>query len=278
MEYVTSGRGGVMTAEGDFCISELTFHPQLDHPFKTSDYSCCVCVEGSAKGSIGLMPCELRPSYMSINVPGQLLEQHCMSRDFRAVCICMSEGFVKGLGLSYNFHLNQMLKSHPVIQLLPSQMEAIMTYRKMVERLLTTDDHPFQHETLHHLTCAFFYGLGSYLYNMSKSITLSNEEDITRRFIDEVSVHFLKERKVNFYADRLNITHGYLSSTVKAVSGKTPLDWIEEYVAKEACALLRGSTLTVQQISQHLGFPSQSFFGKYFKRIIGCTPLEYRGR
>ena len=45
-----------------------------------------------------------------------------------------------------------------------------------------------------------------------------------------MSVHFLKERKVNFYADRLNITHGYLSSTVKSVSGKTPLDWIEEYV------------------------------------------------
>ena len=47
-----------------------------------------------------------------------------------------------------------------------------------------------------------------------------------------MSVHFLKERKVNFYADRLNITHGYLSSTVKSVSGKTPLDWIEEYVFK----------------------------------------------
>ena len=47
-----------------------------------------------------------------------------------------------------------------------------------------------------------------------------------------MSVHFLKERKVNFYADRLNITHGYLSYTVKAVSVKTPLDWIEQYVFK----------------------------------------------
>ena len=43
-------------------------------------------------------------------------------------------------------------------------------------------------------------------------------------------MHFLKERNVNFYADRLNITHGYLSSTVKSVSGKTPLDWLQEYV------------------------------------------------
>lgn len=133
MEYITPTKKGVMTEEGDFCICELTFHPQLDYPIKVSDYSCCICVEGRAKGVIGLMPYELRPSYMSINVPGQLLEQQWMSSDFRAVCICMTEGFIKGLGLLYNFHLNQMLKSHPMVELLQPQMEAIMSYRTIVE-------------------------------------------------------------------------------------------------------------------------------------------------
>jgi YesN/AraC family two-component response regulator len=34
--------------------------------------------------------------------------------------------------------------------------------------------------------------------------------------------------------------------------------------------------MTVQQISEELNFPNQSFFGKYFKRLTGKSPKEYR--
>ena len=34
--------------------------------------------------------------------------------------------------------------------------------------------------------------------------------------------------------------------------------------------------LTVQQISDNLNFPTQSFFGKYFKKNVGVSPKFYR--
>nr|MBU3858220.1 helix-turn-helix domain-containing protein [Flavobacterium sp. MC2016-06] len=34
--------------------------------------------------------------------------------------------------------------------------------------------------------------------------------------------------------------------------------------------------MTMQQISEELNFPSQSFFGKFFKRSAGLSPFEYR--
>ncbi|MGM9755931.1 MAG: helix-turn-helix domain-containing protein [Parabacteroides sp.] len=34
--------------------------------------------------------------------------------------------------------------------------------------------------------------------------------------------------------------------------------------------------MNIQQIGYELGFSSQSFFGKYFKRIVGVTPAAYR--
>lgn len=40
--------------------------------------------------------------------------------------------------------------------------------------------------------------------------------------------------------------------------------------------LLKSSALTVQQIADELNFPSQSFFGKYFKRLVEQSPKEYR--
>jgi len=43
-----------------------------------------------------------------------------------------------------------------------------------------------------------------------------------------------------------------------------------------AKALLKSTNMTVQQISDELNFPFQSFFGKYFKRMTGGSPREYK--
>ena len=77
-------------------------------------------------------------------------------------------------------------------------------------------------------------------------------------------------------SDRLHVSAGHLSAVVKHTSGKSAGDWIDDYVVGEARAMLKGTSLTIQQISQELGFPSQSFFGKYFKRETGMSPKTYR--
>jgi AraC-like DNA-binding protein len=44
----------------------------------------------------------------------------------------------------------------------------------------------------------------------------------------------------------------------------------------EAKALLKSTNMTIQQISDELNFPNQSFFGKYLQRIVGVSPKEYK--
>ena len=70
----------------------------------------------------------------------------------------------------------------------------------------------------------------------------------------------------------------YLSTISKKVSGKSPLEWISEYVMEDIRYYLANTDLTINEISDTLGFPNASFFGKYFKQQLGCTPLEYRNR
>lgn len=263
------------TVGGEFYIYDVVHSPQRDYPFKIDKYGCCICLEGEAKGCIDLMPCHLKPSMMAINVPEQLLEQHTMSNDFKGVGIIMSREFIKELGLPYNFQLDRMLRESPVIELLPSQLEAMLTYCSMVRRLLERE-RPYQMETLYHLTSAFFYGIGSYLYQISADRHSTHEEILMQRFLAEVREHSHSQRKLLFYADRLNISLGHLFSVVKRVSGKSPGEWIDDYVTEEARAMLKGTNLTIQQISYQLGFPSQSFFGKFFKRVTGLSPKEYR--
>lgn len=151
----------------------------------------------------------------------------------------------------------------------------MLTYCRMVNKLLEVE-RPYQMETLHHLTCAFFYGIGAYLYQLSAGNRCSNEERLMQKFLAEVKTNYRKERKAGFYADRLHISSGHLFTVIKRVSGKSPGEWIDDYVTEEARALLKSTNLTVQQIGQHLGFPSQSFFGKFFKRVTGVSPKAYR--
>jgi AraC-like DNA-binding protein len=85
-----------------------------------------------------------------------------------------------------------------------------------------------------------------------------------------------KERRVAWYAQQLNITPKYLSEAVKRVSGRTAVEWVEDYVTMELRVLLKNSTKTIKEIANELNFPNQSFLGKYFKEHVGMAPSEYR--
>lgn len=66
--------------------------------------------------------------------------------------------------------------------------------------------------------------------------------------------------------------------TVKAVTGKTAGYWIDWYLLSESKVLLTRDNMSIQQISEHLHFASQSNFGKFFKRLTGTSPLAFRKR
>lgn len=95
------------------------------------------------------------------------------------------------------------------------------------------------------------------------------------RFMDMLSKYHQQERTVQFYADKLCVTPKYLSMVVKDFSGKSPSDWIYEYVIAEAKSLLHYSKLSSQEVAFRLNFPSQASFTKFFKQKTGFSPREY---
>ncbi|MDE6551485.1 MAG: helix-turn-helix domain-containing protein, partial [Muribaculaceae bacterium] len=59
-------------------------------------------------------------------------------------------------------------------------------------------------------------------------------------------------------------------------SGRSPKEWINIRVMLEAKVLLRDPSRSIQEISEILGFPNQSFFGTFFKKMKGLSPSAYR--
>lgn len=259
----------------DFFLYDSTIKPKAGYSFKINTYGCFFCLQGSANGTIDLMPFELSPGKLMVNVPGQLVTHQFSTDDFRGTSLIMTKHFIDNLGLPYNLAMAVSVREHPVLELKPREITAMQNYFNMVKDLLGKR-RPYQAETLRHLTCAYVYSFGSYLYQMEETRKLSREEMLMQRFLREVHAHYKRERKVSFYAKKLNLTPGYLSTLVKNVSGKTASEWIDNFVLLEAKIMLRSTDLTIQQISNELNFPSQTFFGKYFKRLVGFSPKEYK--
>lgn len=113
-----------------------------------------------------------------------------------------------------------------------------------------------------------------YFVNSNKK-NISRQGVLFRKFIDLLNLHSTKEREVQYYSEILGITPKYLSALCIAYSGKNASTWIDEYVTVRAKELLRERKYTIRQVGEKLNFPSQSFFGRYFKRNVGLSPKAF---
>ena len=83
-------------------------------------------------------------------------------------------------------------------------------------------------------------------------------------------------RRVDDFANQLNITPKYLSTLLKETMSRRPSEMIKLFTLKAIERRLRYTDMTMQEIANDLKFPNASFFGKYVKEHLGMTPLEYR--
>jgi AraC-like DNA-binding protein len=106
----------------------------------------------------------------------------------------------------------------------------------------------------------------------------SRERFILDRFMDLVQKNCREHRDLAFYADALYLSPKYLSRIVSRVSGRRAVDLIRENVISEAQLLLSQGELNVQQVSHMLNFPNPSYFGRYYLKATGETPMAFQRR
>lgn len=96
------------------------------------------------------------------------------------------------------------------------------------------------------------------------------------RFMSLLSGSYATAHDVSHYASALHITTRYLSQITNTVSGRAPKQIIDDFLTQKSEQLLSNTSLSIQQISNQLGFSSQIAFAKFFKARKGCSPTTYR--
>lgn len=104
----------------------------------------------------------------------------------------------------------------------------------------------------------------------------NREQTLYDRFIYLVSRHAMREHQIDFYAGKMCLSVRYLGTVIRQTSGSTAKQWIDRALVTHIEAELRHSDKSLTQIADEMNFPNTSFFSKFFRRMTGMSPLDYR--
>jgi AraC family transcriptional regulator, arabinose operon regulatory protein len=93
-----------------------------------------------------------------------------------------------------------------------------------------------------------------------------------------ITENFNQAFSIETVANAANLSLSGLAHLFKQQTGMTVLQWRDEKRMMHAIWLLRTSNKPIGVIAAESGFEETPFFNRTFKRLIGCTPGQYRLR
>ena len=119
--------------------------------------------------------------------------------------------------------------------------------------------------------------------NRYKNQLTTNEFNYSKSYhktISDISTYicsnFREDINLKTISEQFFISPSYFSRTFKKVTGLTFVEYLNSIRIKESQKLITKTNLTIAEISEIVGYKSNTHFGRIFKNIVGTTPNSYR--
>lgn len=212
--------------------------------------------------------------------PNTILNECLFSIDFTAKAVCLSpQNARRMLHIDDVVDMSFYLKCKPIIHVDEPSMSTFEKYHALLSEQLLKKNSKYKKQIIGSLVSSFLFCLLSIIEqdnSLRTSLHVSRGSLLFKQFIELLSSMEIKPRNVDFYSQKLCITRKYLSNVCKANSGKTAYEWIVEYSTEDISRLLSHSDMSIKEIANYLDFPNLSFFGKFVKAHLGCSPSQFR--
>lgn len=96
------------------------------------------------------------------------------------------------------------------------------------------------------------------------------------RLNELLAEHYKKERSAQFYASALGMSYKHFNNFIKSTTGDSAKNFIDQFIVLEIQRSLILGEQNIQELSDELSFDSAGNFQKYFKRIVGMSPLAFK--
>lgn len=265
--------------DDDFIIMNELGPLSLHKSFSFNNFvTISVCLSGHAELNYHLKQVKIEEREMMIIYPDYSFEYISTSKDFQCMRFMFSLDFARSLESKNTLPIRVLLMSHPVIPIKKEEQEILVDYYSIIHKTMSRKGNPNAASIIKHLLNAMFFETihFEFIQNHLGEIS-SRQEELFTKFYQLVMEFHRESREVTFYADKLCISPKYLSNQIHQLTSRFAKEWIDVYVIWDAKTLLQSKeNLTIQQVSDILGFPDQYSFGKYFKKKTGMPPTTYK--
>lgn len=97
-----------------------------------------------------------------------------------------------------------------------------------------------------------------------------------KKVILYIQNHYHRPIRLSELADLIPMSEGQFCRFFKSMTGQTPVDYMNSYRVRQAAELLRQPDNKISDIALDVGFGHISYFVRVFRKIMDCTPSEYR--
>lgn len=97
-----------------------------------------------------------------------------------------------------------------------------------------------------------------------------------KRAIDSIEKNYSKEIKIELLCKDFKINKSYFCTLFKNETGKTFINFLNNYRVEKSKDLLKDSSISLLDIAHTVGFNNQSYYCTVFKKFTCLTPLKYR--
>lgn len=103
-----------------------------------------------------------------------------------------------------------------------------------------------------------------------------SHSDHLKKIFEYIEQNYQEKILITDVARFMNVTESTLSRLIKKRTGKTFVDFLNDYRIGFASRWLTETNQTIAEISVRCGFYNISNFNRIFRKNKGCTPGEYR--
>ena len=240
-----------------------------------------ICTEGIAQFDYDGQQIRLHKDDLFLYMAHSVVTNFMSSSDFNCRQIWFSRGELWNINKYGEVSLSDLpyLKRHPIMHLTEDDVKLLDNYFQLLCRRMRDPSPVLYSNIVRSLVSTMMLEILSMMRRQEPENTVTtgvHRQWLANEFMRLVEQSDGRIRKVEDFANQLNITPKYLSTLLKETMNRRPSEMIHFYTLKAIEHRLRYTDMTMQEIANDLNFANASFFGKYFKEHAGMTPLDFR--
>jgi len=158
-------------------------------------------------------------------------------------------------------------------------------YKEMMEQMFM--DVKSKYEELYWITSGELFSIEQWMNSVKSmkqfaeleikyKVTINNWPKTIKEAILYTMNHLSEPIVVSEVAEMVGLSRSHFSMLFKKIIGESFHSFTERRKLELAMQMLQTTSLTIQEVAEHIGISNSKYFSKWFKKCTGTTPSEYR--